>query len=294
MPQRRRFTIAAKYGVPYKGGKNAIADWVVSHLPSANVLIDLFCGGCSVTHAALLSGKWQRIIANDINISVPQLFVDAVRGKYTTENERRWISREDFFRLKDTDAYVRWCWSFSSGGKTYLYGREVEPYKRAVHAIITGETVHERRMAWRAFVRLARSGVKIPSEPQYLEAVERMEALERLEHLQFMERLTVSGKDYRDVPILPDAVVYCDIPYNCTTTNYETPFNYAAFFDWACAQTVPVVISEYNIPDERFAILAETEKRQTSAGAKYQKLVKERLYVPRHQLETVKAMSNSQ
>lgn len=42
-----------RYGVPYKGSKNAIAKKIVAFLPSAPVLIDICAGGCAVTHAAL-------------------------------------------------------------------------------------------------------------------------------------------------------------------------------------------------------------------------------------------------
>lgn len=45
------------YGLPYKGSKSKIAEWVVAHIPKAPVLVDIFAGGCAVTHAALLSGK---------------------------------------------------------------------------------------------------------------------------------------------------------------------------------------------------------------------------------------------
>ena len=65
------------YGLPYKGSKSAIAPWVAEHLPAADTLVDLFCGGCAVTHAAILSGKWNTIIANDIHGDVPELFLDA-------------------------------------------------------------------------------------------------------------------------------------------------------------------------------------------------------------------------
>ena len=118
------------YGLPYMGSKNGIAQWVVEHIPGADVFVDLFAGGCAVTHAALLSGRFGRIIANDIS-DAPQLFRDAVEGKFT--DERRWISRDDFFRLKDSDPYVRYCWSFGNNGRDYLYSKEVEPWKRAVH-----------------------------------------------------------------------------------------------------------------------------------------------------------------
>lgn len=116
-----------RYGVPYRGSKNKIAQWVVSNLPAGDTLIDLFAGGCAVTHAALLSGKWNHIVENDIGDG-PQLFMDAVHGKYA--NEKRWISREDFHRLKDSDPYVSLCWSFGNNRRDYLYSKEIEPWKK--------------------------------------------------------------------------------------------------------------------------------------------------------------------
>ncbi len=126
--------MAENYGLPYTGSKSRIAHWVIDNLPCGRVLIDAFAGGCSITHRALLSQKWQTVIANDINFKYPQLFLDAVRGKY--RDERRWISREDFERLKAKDAFVACCWSFSNNLKDYTYSRSIEPYKRALHYAI--------------------------------------------------------------------------------------------------------------------------------------------------------------
>ena len=39
-----------RYGLPYKGSKNAIAEWIVNALPDAECFVDLFCGGGAVTH----------------------------------------------------------------------------------------------------------------------------------------------------------------------------------------------------------------------------------------------------
>lgn len=61
----------------------------------------------------------------------PTLFIDALNGKYN--NEKRWISREDFFRLKDTDPYVAVVWSFGNNLRDYLYSKEIEPLKKAIH-----------------------------------------------------------------------------------------------------------------------------------------------------------------
>ena len=122
------------YGLPYAGSKSRIAHWVIDNLPSGRVLIDAFAGGCAITHRALLSQKWQTVIANDINGKYPQLFADAMHGQY--RDEKRWISREDFERLKSKDACVACCWSFGNNVRTYMYSQAIEPYKRALHYAI--------------------------------------------------------------------------------------------------------------------------------------------------------------
>lgn len=122
------------YGLPYKGSKNKLAERIVKLLPQRKHLYDLFCGGCAVSHAALLMGKYEHIHINDFNWLGPTLFMDALQGKY--DNETRWISREDFFRLKDTDPYVAVVWSFGNNLRDYMYSRENEPLKRAIHYAI--------------------------------------------------------------------------------------------------------------------------------------------------------------
>ena len=133
------------FGLPYKGSKNLLAQRILDCIPSASVFIDLFCGGCAVSHAALLSGRFARVVVNDIEGDVSRLFVAAVNGQY--KGESRWISREDFFRLKESDPYVRYCWSFGNNGRDYIYSEAVEPYKRALHyAVIFGDFAVLRRL----------------------------------------------------------------------------------------------------------------------------------------------------
>ena len=122
------------YGLPYKGSKNRIAKRILDVLPAAPVLYDVFCGGCAVTHAALLSGKYSRVVANDINSMIPHAFEKALRGGFRTED--RWISRDDFQKLYKTDPYAAICFSFGNNLHEYCYARELEPYKRALHYAI--------------------------------------------------------------------------------------------------------------------------------------------------------------
>ena len=49
--------------------------------------------------------------------------------------------------MKDTDPYVSLCWSFGNNRRTYLYAREVEPWKKALHyARVFGDTSLLREM----------------------------------------------------------------------------------------------------------------------------------------------------
>ena len=34
-----------RYGLPYKGSKNGIAEWIVQNLPPSEIFCDLFFGG---------------------------------------------------------------------------------------------------------------------------------------------------------------------------------------------------------------------------------------------------------
>lgn len=120
--------------IPYKGSKARIAAEIISHIPSRKTFVDLFCGGGALTVAAALSGRFDNFIINDISPGLTQLFVDAIKGKY--HNRTEWVSREDFFAKKNNDAFIRFCWSFGNNGRDYLFSRDIEPLKRAVHIAV--------------------------------------------------------------------------------------------------------------------------------------------------------------
>ena len=122
------------YGLPYKGSKTKLAERIIDLMPRAEHLYDLFAGGCAIAHCALVKGKYGHVHINDINPMMPQAFVKALNGGF--DDEDRWISREDFFRLKDTDPYAALCFSFGSDTRTYIYGKDKEEYKKALHYAI--------------------------------------------------------------------------------------------------------------------------------------------------------------
>lgn len=140
-----------KYGLPYKGSKNKIAEWVVSILPHGGTLCDLFCGGCAVTHAAMVSGKFDRFIINDIDHTIPHAFVKALSGGFS--EEKRVIDRQTFEQLKNADAYVALCWSFGNNAKGYLWNDETEGAKLLACKMIMADTWKERKRYYRQFIQ---------------------------------------------------------------------------------------------------------------------------------------------
>lgn len=111
--------------MPYKGSKNAIAKKIVEILPPADTLVDLFAGGCAVTHCAMTQDKYKHYIANDIN-NYPSMLIECFEGKHTTKTHDKWITREEFQEKKDTDNYIKYCWSFGNNGKDYAFGKGVQ------------------------------------------------------------------------------------------------------------------------------------------------------------------------
>ena len=372
-----------RYGMPYKGSKNSIAEWVVDILPEADNLYDLFAGGCAVTHCAMESGKWKNYIINDIEPGIVQLFKDATSGKLA--NEERWISRETFEMLKDTEPCIRYVWSFGNNGMDYLYAPEIERFKKHLHFMFFAKTPEEAQKHWRAFVRefdLVRKdidrlteqaerlckecgiemvrkkdgtidakkikadvlkgktkaireymrnalkesgrtaadvdrllgtngmaghyfgksqwalptaeayekmqtiipGLTIPwselnEELQSLQSLQRLQRLQRLEGLEGLKGLETHTRDYRDVDIKPNSVIYCDIPY-VNTDGYTTDgFDHEAFYDWACQQDAPVYVSEYWMPEGRFECIAERTKVCVYGTSRNRTI--EKIFVPR-------------
>lgn len=142
------------YGLPYKGSKSGIVKDLVAILPSGERLVDLFCGGCSVTDYAMKNtGKYREFLVNDLEPMLPATYLKALRGGFAGED--RWISREEFHRLKDNDAYVSLCFSFGNNCKTYMYGPDIEPYKEAIHSIVFWEDYSKMEALCPAVVEIA-------------------------------------------------------------------------------------------------------------------------------------------
>ena len=281
-----------RYGLPYKGSKNQIAEWIIANLPKAETFVDLFCGGGAVTHAALLSGKYKKFVMNDIDGRLPKLFLDCAYGKYTIENHPEWISREEFHSLKDSDAYIALVWSFGNNGKDYIYGSDIEQFKHDYHTAVFEDKPellipygykiqsshlqkpYDRYLEFNRQIKaIARSD---------LDSIVRQIEIERLHSLQSLQRLQ---SDYRDVKIPQGALIYCDIPYRDTNCGKYEGFNHSDFYAWA-EQQDNVFISEYWMPDT-FVQIARIEKTILSAANGNSEKACEKLFTNKKTFEQI-------
>lgn len=108
-----------------------------------------------------------------------------------------------------------------------------------------------------------------------------------------MSKLKTTIGDYRDVEILPDSVIYADIPYKFSRGyGDDEEFDHEAFYDWCEKQTALVLISEYWMPEDRFVCIAEFERKSTFSAANNSLSRIEKVFVPKHQYEMYKRMMN--
>ena len=279
------------FGIPYMGNKSEIVKSLALNFPKAENFYDLFGGGFSVTHYMITnkSNSYEYFHYNELIPSTVELVKRAINGEFNyTKFKPEWISREDFFKRID-DPYVRIIWSFGNNQKDYLFGKDIESYKKSMHMAVVFDqfdetakkvlgfnvwpkdvsTIRARRAYLAQKIKFdLKKNCKQLQQLQQLERLQQLEQLERLqqlerpqqlERLQQLQRLTLTSLDYREVEIKPNSVVYCDIPYK-GTAEYIKEFDHKALFDWASPRPFPVYISEYHISDPRFKLVYSVKK----------------------------------
>lgn len=217
------------------GSKNRIAAKIISILPSAESFVDLFGGGFAISHAALLSKKWKHVYYNEKDPLVASFVTRALEGTIDT---RRFITRDEFNRLKGTHGFVKYLWSFGSNGRTYMYAKDREEYAYNLHN------------------HYLKTGVKL-SRIQHFERMNRVATLSRLKGLGYAPS-GISMYDYKDFPfdsIDDSCAIYCDPPYEgCYGygKHQRNDFVSKDFYTWVYDNPRPVFFSSYEISDNRF------------------------------------------
>jgi len=267
----------SKYGIPYMGSKNQIAEEIIDFLPSGNRFIDLFGGGFAMSHCAILSGKYKKVFYNELNPLLEPLIRDAINGKYSYEKFKpKFITREEFFEKKEQDGYIKYIWSFGNRGDTYLYGKDIEKQKEILHNLIVfndytkvNEIIPEFEKLYKGDIKNRRKELKTRIEN--LERINNLQNLQQLERLARLQQLELHTGCYKDYEYQEGDVVYCDPPYEYTAKYNEEEFNHKEFYDWVATRDYQVFFSSYEISDKRFHIVWKKDKRSlfASSGSLY-------------------------
>ena len=284
------------------GSKSKLALDLIGAMPTGRRFVDLFGGGFAMSHCAYLSGRFEEVYYNDINPLLAPLIQDAIDGKYSCDVFKpKFITREEFFEKKDTCGYVKYIWSFSNDGKTYMFGRHIEEMKRKAHDYVvfdvfdieleeyigngrlTKTDTTGRRLEFYKLVREHKATLK---EKVRLERLQQLGRLERLQQLGQDRgnlfgnnvKLTLNTGNYTDYEYQDGDVVYCDIPYeNTRGYNKEDYFDHKAFYDWALTRDYPIYISSYELP-EGFFCFFEKERRCLMNGGRSTSYKVEKLF----------------
>lgn len=279
-----------QYGLPYRGSKSTIAARIVEALPPGSYLLEMFCGGGAVTHAAFKSGKFKRITAVDDYCPIIELLKSLWSGELDIEHFP-FISRNTFQALKNIPVEIQTAEtalallvaSFSFNAEDYLWSASREDVKTLLHKAVAAETRALRREALRQALKmiLASKDCLDATACENLLHNEQLQSLERVARVQddiasIRQRgecvVEFVNKSVFDVDWHDADVCYCDPPYKSAQTDYHRQhFDFERFYDLlqemrAAGKTV--FVSEYALDVPGFREVASFKKCQSVCATK--------------------------
>lgn len=288
-----------KRGLPYVGNKGQKVEQIMEVLPDGKRLVDVFGGGGCVSLAAVSSEKYEEVIYNDRRKTVVELLRALINDEphFNLMNYVA-LSREQFFDWRDNKpdsierTLVLIVYSFSNNQKDYLWSEKNETDKllltKALFYENTGtkfdqlysyslnaNTISEK---YRLFHKWRLEQMNINSsfdQLQQLQQLEQLERLQQLNQLEQLEQLEYSSKDYRELDIQSDDVVYCDPPYIGTGEQYGG-FDSKAFENWYLHEcpAKEIYISEYTkLPHTEVAFNFGKKQSLTATGERRDELL---------------------
>lgn len=235
-------------GLPYMGSKRKLAPrimyYIISHNPKCKYLYDLFGGGGAISFYALQTPNIKQVYYNELNTGVVEL-LRKIQKDGVTDEFYQWVDRDTFNKHKnDNNWFGGLCkivWSFGNNQKWYLFGKDIEEFKRLLHEFIVNnnldclekfnkhfnlnldvssisqKTTNERRLelqrimskqvkdksALKGFCINEESSIRnISQQLERLEYAEQLIRLQRLQRLQQLEQFEISNLSYEQVEII--------------------------------------------------------------------------------------------
>lgn len=276
----------SRYGIIYQGSKNTIAEDILNVLPKGNRLVDLFGGGGAITHCALLKflDKFQKVLYNDIDNLIVQLFKNTVIGKEAYIHP--FITREKFFKKKELSGYIKFMWSFAQNGTSYLYGRKKYKYIKSFYNFLLNGKVckgivklfpYYKDITIDNYTKIVKKYLdEVPGDSEKKELLNYFYRVQSIQHdkglislyqslkgVDLRAKLHITNVDYKEYEYKLGDIVYCDIPYE-STRGYSNNFDQKDFYSYVKASRYPIYFSSYEKESLPFQIVFRKKKREQS------------------------------
>lgn len=271
-------------GLPYQGSKKKISKKIVEiikqNFGTEKPIYDIFGGGGAITAECLINGL--DVHYNDLDETITEMFKNII------SSDREYlktliVSREEFFKIRDKkektvdDNLKLLVNSFGNDRRTYLYSKEISDikYNLAIEIIKNHDTFSGYQKK-ETYIKNLKNFKEQSCQRVRLQQLEQLQQLERLQQLEQVQNvnlnnLETTNYDYKRFSHLSDTIIYLDPPYeNTFLGGYKVDaFNSQAFYDWAFEMSKKniVLISSYEISDERFECVYEFKKAKSTLAA---------------------------
>ena len=270
-------------GLPYQGSKKKISKKIVEiikqNFGTDKPIYDIFGGGGAITAECMLNGL--DVHYNDLDETVTSMFQKVV-SEDRDYLKTLLVSRDEFFKIRDKenktvdDELKLLVNSFGNNRKNYLYSEEFSDLKHnLVTEIIKNHDTFDGYKKTETYKNAYRPfDVGKEKKNQVLQQLKPLQQLERLQQLQRLQQLShieATNLDYTEFSDIENAILYLDPPYqNTTLDSYSiSEFDSQSFYDWAYEMSKKniVLISSYEIPDERFGCVYEFKSARSTLSS---------------------------
>ena len=263
-------------GLPYQGSKKKISKKIVEiikqNFGTDKPIYDIFGGGGAITAECMLNGL--EVHYNDLDETVTSMFQKVV------SEDRNYlktliVSRDEFFRIREKenktvdDELKLLVNSFGNNRKNYLYSEEFSDLKYNLAAeIIKNHDIFDGYKKTETYLKAINAFKNQPYKKRKLKILHQLPPLQQLERLQRLGRPEATNLDYKAFSDIENSILYLDPPYeNTVLKGYSIDsFDSQSFYDWAfkMANKNIVLISSYEISDERFECVYEFKKARST------------------------------
>ena len=263
-------------GLPYQGSKKKISKKIVEiikqNFGTDKPIYDIFGGGGAITAECVLNGL--EVHYNDLDKDITNAFERVI------SQDREWIktliiSRDEFFEIKakenkTTDDFLKLLVnSFGNNKLRYLFNKEISDLKyNLAKEIIEKHDVFSGYKQTETYKK-ATSNTKQENNKVFkqLEQLGRLGRLQQFERLQNLNEIKATNKSYHNFSEVSGAILYLDPPYeDSDQESYINSFDSQEFYEWAykMAENNIVLISSYDIPDDRFEEVYSFDKARST------------------------------